>query len=33
MQGMETVAYSFISYGIHNDVVYGKWKLSDLWFI
>jgi len=30
MQGMETNAYSFISYGIHNDVVYGKWELIDL---
>jgi hypothetical protein len=32
MQGMETIAYSFISYGIHSDVVYGKWELIDLWF-
>jgi hypothetical protein len=33
MQGMETIAYSIISYWIHNDVVYGKCELIDLWFI
>jgi len=33
MQGMETIVYSFVSYGIHIDVVYRKWELVDLWFI
>jgi len=30
MQGMETIAYIFINYGIHNDLVCGKWNLNDL---